>query len=101
MNPEEMTPEEKQAKIDKYKFILNHPKYKGDKIMLRSQINRLEGKIFVGDIPPGPERDKRLKELKAGQKKRYDEKYAAYEISWGGRYSNYECLLRIDPLLFE
>lgn len=96
-----MTPEEKQAKIDKFKFILDHPKYKGDKRMLLIQIHRLEGKIFVGDIPPGPERDKRLKELKAGQARRYHEKYAAYERSWGGRYSKYECLLRIDPFLFQ
>jgi hypothetical protein len=101
MNSEEMTPEEKQAKIDRFKFIINHPKFKGDKRMLQSEINKLEGKIFVGNIPPGPERDKRLKELQAGQRKRYNEKYANYELSWGGRYSNYECLLRIDPFLFD
>ena len=35
------------------------------------------------------------------QNQRYDEKYAEYEKSWGGRYSKYECLLRIDPNLFD
>ena len=35
------------------------------------------------------------------QRKRYEAKYKDYELSWGGRYSGYECLLRIDPHLFD
>lgn len=35
------------------------------------------------------------------QNKRHHKKYYQYEKSWGGRYSNYECLLRIDPNLFQ
>ena len=104
MNSEEMTPEEKQAKIDKYKFILNHPKFKGDKKMLQSEINKLEWSLRYNNETV-EDREKRKIETRRiareRQRKRYDEKYTNYELSWGGRYSNYECLLRIDPFLFD
>lgn len=93
---------ENQKKIDKINKLLNDEKYTGDKKLLEFLLLRLQPKkkIISNDTY-------RTKEYYRGkgdvreQKKRYTEKYANYELSWGGRYSNYECLLRIDPFLFE
>tara|TARA_R100000808_G_C2154667_1_gene165822 strand:+ start:793 stop:1080 length:288 start_codon:yes stop_codon:yes gene_type:complete len=62
--------------------------YEDTKRMIRDQRKELgQDKIGMGNITE--------------QKKRYNEKYAEYEKSWGGRYSYYECLLRIDVDLFK
>ena len=92
---------ENQKKIDKINKLLNDEKYTGDKELLEFVLHRLQPKKIISNDTY------RTKECYIGrgnvreQKKRYKEKYVNYELSWGGIYSNYECLLRIDPFLFD
>ena len=89
------------AKIKKLENLLNDENFKGDRILVSILLKRIKSKFKITSTDPY-----RTKQCYRGcgdvrsQKKRYEEKYAEYEKSWGGRYSNYECLLRIDPNLF-
>jgi len=89
--------------IDKLKKIIYGGKSQNPE-KLKKILRDMEGSLRY-NTETFEDREKRRKETrriaKARQRKRYDEKYSKYEISWGGRYSNYECLLRIDPFLFE
>jgi len=91
-----------QEKINKLEKIINDENYKGDKTFINYVLKKIKSKYRIVSTDPY-----RTKECYRGrgdvreQQKRYKEKYAEYEISWGGRYSKYECLLRIDPNLFD
>ena len=89
--------------IDKLKKIIYGGKSKNPE-KLKTILKMMEGSLRY-NTETNEDREKRKKETRriasARQYKRYYEKYAEYEKSWGGRYSKYECLLRIDPNLFE
>jgi hypothetical protein len=89
--------------IDKLKKIIYGGKSQNPE-KLKKILREMEGSLRY-NTETVEDREKRKIETRriasARQQKRYNEKYANYELSWGGRYSKYECLLRIDPFLFD
>jgi hypothetical protein len=101
-----MTPEEiikLENSIDKLKKFLDEGKCNNPE-QAKGILSMMESTLKY-NIETDEDRAKRRKETRrkahARQKKRYNEKYYEYEKSWGGRYSDYQCLLRIDPNLFQ
>ena len=92
-----------QNNIDNYKKYLDSGRSDNPEFIKR-MISGMESKLKY-NIETDEDRANRRKETRrkalARQKKRYNEKYAEYEKSWGGRFGNYECLLRIDPNIFQ
>ena len=105
-----MTPEQiikLQNSIDNGKKYLIDPRRSTDPEFIeriKMSVSMMEGRLKYNnetDEDRAKSRKETRRKAHARQKKRYNEKYAEYEKSWGGRFGNYECLLRIDPNLFQ